>query len=157
MSTFFFWWLLLAPKQPDVPLPITVHVTAVLDGDTFIACGTEQYKTVVRVYGIDAPEFRQKYGKEATAITKKVLLKANVTLEPVNKDKYGRTVAVVRLNDGSTLQDHLINAGVAWVDPYCSKAICTDWKARQAHARKAEVGLWSDSNPVPPWVWRVTH
>jgi len=71
---------------------------------------------------------------------------------PVAKDRYGRTVGRVtcRQTDAST---HQVRNGMAWVyDRYSTPS--SPLYATQALARDAGRGLWADSKPVPPWVFR---
>ena len=37
---------------------------------------------------------------------------------------------------------------------YCKNAICTDWRRIEAAAKANKTGLWSHSNPIPPWEFR---
>lgn len=165
MSWFWFMmWLGVNTPEPKEMDSYTVSVTAVLDGDTFIAWGKDpRHKESIRIYGIDAPEYNQVFGDIAKHVTRKLLLKKYVVIEPVftgngtTQDQYGRTVAIVRLPDGSTLEEHLLDEGAAWVDHYCRKPVCEDWRNRQADARNEKRGLWADPAPVTPWLWRVRH
>ncbi|MCD7984323.1 MAG: thermonuclease family protein [Desulfovibrio sp.] len=141
-----------------------MSVTAVLDGDTFIGWGTNLHcKERIRVYGIDAPEYNQKFGINAKKLAQALILKKSVEIQPVvtskgsTEDNYGRTVAIVRFVDGSTLEERLLDEGAAWVDPYCRKTVCEDWRSLQDNARDKKKGLWADPAPVTPWLWRARH
>lgn len=117
-----------------------VKVTSVYDGDTFTIDGEEwspfpNLVWKVRIRGIDTPEKRGKCGRErelakrAHSLTISLLERNDkqrtalilnrrkgyrVWLSAIQHDKYGgRFDAVVTLSDGSSLGDHLINAGVA--------------------------------------------
>lgn len=129
----------------------SVLISAVSDGDTLRAADGRR----IRLYGVDCPEKRQARGADATAITKRLALGRTVKLEKVEQDKYGRVVGIVSLDDGSVLQEELLEAGAAWLyDQYCRRPACIGWQALENTARKRKVGLWSDPVPVPPWVWR---
>lgn len=133
-----------------------------LDGDTYQVLqlpddhAAEPHGQILRIrlYGIDSPESAQTYGAEASSQAhcfENVL----VDIEPTNIDKYGRTVALVRLNDGSTIQEHLLRNGAAWVYPqFCKKSECKKWRKIESQARKNKVGLWDSASPTPPWRWR---
>ena len=72
----------------------------------------------------------------------------------MTKDRYGRTVGLVYIN-GQCLNEELVRAGFAWVYiKYCKKAICTDWRRLEAAAKANKNGLWSHTNPIPPWEYR---
>ena len=126
-------------------------VRRVIDGDTFELTDT----TKIRLYGMDCPEGGQAYGYEATDFVRELVQKQAVGIEIVSKDRYGRSVALVFLPDGSSVQAALLEAGLAWVAPrYCKKPICQDWQQKEDAARTAGRGLWQEPSPVPPWEWR---
>ena len=76
-------------------------------------------------------------------------------VETVDVDRYGRTVGIVRLPDGTVVNQEIIRAGFGWVySSYCKKPICLEWKRLESQAATAKRGLWKDENPVPPWEWR---
>jgi endonuclease YncB( thermonuclease family) len=77
-----------------------------------------------------------------------------VEVEPVTVDRYGRTVAFVRVGD-TLVNGELIRQGLAWVfTRYCERPVCQEWKALEAEARSARRGLWSIPNAMPPWEFR---
>lgn len=126
----------------------------VSDGDTIVVnSGKDLLK--VRLYGIDCPEIEQPQGKEAKALV--VLLMApgsGVQLAVEDVDRFGRTVAIVTLPDGSILQEHLLSEGFAWVfDRYCKRPECDRWRELESAARMGGVGMWA-GEPIPPWEWR---
>jgi micrococcal nuclease len=105
----------------------------------------------VRLYGIDCPEGHQAFGNRAKQFTSDFVFGKVVDVDLVTKDRYGRTVGVVRVK-GKTLNEELIKAGMAWVFiEYCKKPICREWSRLQEEARKDKRGLWTDKNPLPPW------
>jgi endonuclease YncB( thermonuclease family) len=69
------------------------------------------------------------------------------------KDNLGRTIAIVWLPDGTSLNEELVKRGLAW---WSDKYAPQDSKLKQLHAaaRAAHIGLWSAPNPIPPWIWR---
>ena len=77
-----------------------------------------------------------------------------VELEPVTTERYGRTVALVRVGD-TVVNEELIRQGLARVfTRYCDRPICEQWERLEAEARDARRGLWSTSNAIPPWEFR---
>lgn len=78
-----------------------------IDGDTFSYNGIK-----VRLRGIDAPELGTPGGLEATQRLAALLREGAITIVPVSRDVYGRTVADVFLN-GQNLADVLIAEGYA--------------------------------------------
>ena len=68
-----------------------------------------------------------------------------------SKDRYGRSIGWVYC-DGKNLNQELLKAGLAWHFRRYSKDEKLQVLENQARAEK--VGLWKDSNPLPPWDWR---
>lgn len=128
-----------------------VTVARVIDGDTVILDNSVK----IRLYGIDCPEDGQEGGREATATAGRLIQGQAFEVENKGRDRYGRTVAILRLPDGSTLQEGLLRAGVAWVAPrYCKQPECQAWKALEEAASREQLGLWKYPQPIPPWEWR---
>ena len=76
-----------------------------------------------------------------------------VPFETFGKDKYGRTIADVLLPDGTNVNHALVKDGWCWwYRKYApGDVILEEFETR---ARAAEIGLWTDPHPVPPWEWR---
>ncbi|MDL2210023.1 thermonuclease family protein [Desulfovibrio sp. OttesenSCG-928-O18] len=130
-------------------------VLQVVDGDTVVVLNGAGKIEKVRLYGIDCPESRQAGGQEAMTFARDLLLFSSVSLSVVETDQYGRSVAVVRLQDGRLANEELVKAGHAWVyRSYCKEAICASWYAYERRAKKQSLGLWNRKNPTPPWQWR---
>lgn len=133
----------------------SARIVAVSDGDTVtVESETGSERIRIRLYGIDAPEKRQPNGESARRFVFRFLYQV-VEIEPQGKkpDRYGRTIGIVYLPDGKSLQAALLRAGLAWVWPwYCRE--CGEWEALQEEARIAGRGLWADPKPIPPWEWR---
>lgn len=111
----------------------------------------------VRLYGIDCPETKQAYGDQAAEVTR-TFHGQTVDVQDIYTDSYGRSVALLRFADGSTLQEHLLRVGAAWLYPkYCKGRICGAWKKLEQEARDKRLGLWKDDAPEAPWQWRKTH
>ncbi len=71
----------------------------------------------------------------------------------MDRDRYGRTVGVVLLPDGRSLNHELVRAGLAWMyRRYTNDQSLSDL---EEEARLARRGLWVDANPIPPWEWRM--
>jgi Micrococcal nuclease (thermonuclease) homologs len=129
---------------------ITVH-----DGDTLTVLTQKGDRKKVRLYGVDSPEARQAGGTEAENFARSLAFLEEVELTTVDKDQYGRDVAIVRLKDGRILNAEMIRAGHAWVyTRYCDRPECAVWKGYEATAKKEKRGLWKEARPIPPWRWR---
>ena len=130
-------------------------VIKVTDGDSLTVLTSEGKFTTVRLYGVDCPEFRQEGGPEAADFASDLAFLKEVRLTVLNVDQYGRSVALVHLPDGRTLNQELVEAGHAWVyTNYCKESFCGAWKALEQKAKAQKKGLWSRSNPQAPWNWR---
>ncbi|MDR2744160.1 MAG: thermonuclease family protein, partial [Desulfovibrio sp.] len=132
---------------PAVSYPVAI--VEVTDGATIIVL-TEQKnsprgkeRVTVRLYGIDFPDIRQPFGREAADFVRKAALHgdAEIMAVPLGKDKSGRVVATVE-TAGRPLQELLLKAGLARVSPACKRPECADWKHVEQEAKAAEAGWW---------------
>lgn len=129
-------------------------VVGVSDGDTITVMHDGRGERL-RIYGVDSPESGQDFGKRAKHFTSNQVFGGIVTVEPIEKDRYGRTVSMVVYGNGQNLSGELIKAGFAWVyRKYCTLPVCLEWSDLEREARADEIGLWSQTNPVPPWEYR---
>lgn len=131
---------------------------SVADGDTLTVLGGEGVATKVRLYGIDTPELKQRYGDKAAAAAADLALYRKVRLTVMDTDHYGRSVALVEREDGLNVNEELVRNGYAWVEPrYCAIPRCLVWRRYEEEARREGRGLWADTAPEPPWQWRKKH
>lgn len=148
---YFLAFFLLAPA---LLYAWPAKVVGVSDGDTITVLRDGHDQVKVRLYGIDAPEKAQDFGTRAKQATSDLCFGRVVDVEPVDTDRYGRTVGLVTV-DGQSVNRELLAEGMAWVYPqYCRVPACTEWKAVENKARVGKVGLWSQPSPAPPWEWR---
>jgi len=129
----------------------TAKVKVVDDGDTIIVLhdGRDEH---IRFNGIDAPEKGQAYGRKAKEFTAESTLEKEVTIIEHGKDKYGRTIGDVVLQDGSNLNRQLVKEGLAWW--FWKHSQDKSLRDLEDEARDEKRGLWRDRNPIPPWVFR---
>lgn len=130
---------------------IACRVVGVTDGDTLtcLSGGREQIK--VRLGSIDAPEKSQDFGQRSKAALSDLVYGRDVHLQVIDTDRYGRTVAKVIVG-GTDVNLEQVKSGMAWV--YRKYAKDQRYLAAERAARSARAGLWADSNPVEPSVWR---
>lgn len=129
------------------------RVVAVQDGDTIsVLVGRRPVK--VRLEGIDCPEPAQPYGRVAKVFTSDHVFGKTVEVEQTTIDRYGRSVGRVFVN-GEDLSNAILVAGLAW--HYTQYSSDRALAAAEQSARAARRGLWSQPNPVPPWVYRRPH
>ncbi len=150
-------FLLALLLSPAITFAWTGKVISIQDADTITVLTDDRQQVRIRLYGIDAPEGGQAYGKKATQYVKRLLAdRPVVEIDTKDTDRYGRTVAVVFLPDGRNLNEEIVGAGYAWVfTRYCKEVpMCVSWGLLQHEAMEARRGLWMDKEPVPPWEWR---
>jgi endonuclease YncB( thermonuclease family) len=152
-KSLFCILLVLLITTPNLSWAWSGKVVGISDDDTIkVLRDKEQVK--IRLYGIDTPEKGQAFGKKAKQFTSKMVYGEIVEVEPVDVDRYGRTVALVTVFK-RLVNEELVNAGFAWVyTRYCDRPICERWKVLEYEAREAKRGLWSDPNSIPPWEFR---
>lgn len=126
-------------------------VIKVADGDT-ITVLKDGEKVRVRFYGIDAPEKKQEYGIKSLDVLKKLIDKKEVEIDVKDKDQYGRIVGIVYYN-GVNINLHMLETGNAWWYKQYSKQN-VEFRVAEEKAKLEKLGLWKESNPTPPWVYR---
>ncbi len=149
LSLFFSLALLTSQA---LAADFTGRVVGVADGDTITVMHNGKGERI-RLHGIDCPEKRQAFGNRAKQFTSNLVFAKTVTVQVLDRDRYGRTVGVVLLPDGRSLNHELVRAGLAWMyRRYTNDQSLSDL---EEEARVAQRGLWADPHAVPPWEWRV--
>ena len=137
---------------------IEAQINKVVDGDTVrVSIAGEKKPVRVRLYGIDAPEKNQPAGPESSeALARLLPVGSAVSLDVVNRDNYGRLVAIItRQGENESANARQIANGWAWYwSRYCKRPLCDDWKGSAEAAKAAGLGLWGGDHPVAPWDWR---
>lgn len=120
-------------------IPTSGYVVSVYDGDTFTLAVWNQEiqkwtKWPVRVAGIDCPELRTKNTNEKTialkakAFVESVILKKHVQLKNVSREKYGRILADIHIeNHKKSLNQMLIERRLAVAYDGGTKHVPDDW------------------------------
>jgi endonuclease YncB( thermonuclease family) len=114
-----------------------------IDGDSFKAGDVE-----IRLYGIDAPEYRQmctdnkqreiSCGKLARDALSKLISSRAVSCTTLDRDRYGRQVSVCK--DGTTdINREVVRQG--WAIAYRKHAL--DYVAAEREAKTAKRGIWA--------------
>lgn len=129
----------------------------VSDGDTMNVQKVENGKFVgeivkIRMFGIDAPEKTQDYGSESKQALEKLVSGKILEIEEKNRDRYGRTVAVVYV-DGKNVNEEMVKNGNAWWYQEYDKND-TRMQAYQENAKKNKLGLFGKRGYVEPWNYR---
>ncbi len=127
-------------------------MVGVSDGDTITVMHNGKGERI-RLHGIDCPEKRQAFGNRAKQFTSTLVFGKTVTVQVMDRDRYGRTVGEVLLPDGRSLNRELVRAGFAWW--YRRYAPDDETLDQLEHeARGTQRGLWADPHAVPPWEWQ---
>jgi endonuclease YncB( thermonuclease family) len=133
--------------------PLAGRVVHVSDGDTVVILTSGREEVKIRLHGIDCPESKQAFGQVAKRQTLALAGGKEVTVVPLDTDRYGRTVGEVFLSDGTSLNRTLVSTGYAWwYQKYAPRD--AELAALEAEARKHRRGLWAESTSIPPWEWR---
>ncbi|WFS07666.1 thermonuclease family protein [Methylobacterium sp. 391_Methyba4] len=142
--------LLTSPALAAEPI---VGRPSVIDGDTVVIRGTR-----IRLHGIDAPESAQlcqnaagksyRCGQVAALALADRIGAANISCEPHDTDRYGRTVAVCRKGE-EDLNAWMVSQGYATAYQRYSR----DYVGAETTARALKRGLWAGTFD-PPSDWR---
>jgi endonuclease YncB( thermonuclease family) len=127
-------------------------VIAVIDGDT-IEVLHDRHSERIRLNGIDCPEKGQAYGHKAKDAVADLVFGKQVILQTYGLDKYGRTIADVQLHDGTNVNQRLVKDGWCWWYRKYAPGNA-ELEKLEKDARDAKKGVWADSAPVPPWIYR---
>ncbi|EAL3926170.1 thermonuclease [Campylobacter upsaliensis] len=144
-------------KEQNLEKELTGKVSRVIDGDTIelLAKTSKENpynhitKLKIRLYGIDAPELKQAYGKEAKEFLSALVLKQEVGLIIENKDKYERIVGTIFLK-GKDINKEMVKNGYA----HAYESFSKKYLAEQADAKMFKLGLWQDEKAVKPSEFR---
>ncbi|MEK7136831.1 MAG: lamin tail domain-containing protein [Patescibacteria group bacterium] len=134
---------------------VQAKIIAVIDGDT-IDVEVKGKKEHVRLLGIDTPETvhpwkpLEKFGEEARETLKALLKDRVVTLhfESTTRDKYGRILAYVILNDGLNVNGELVRRGLARAYLRYPFGLAQLFASYEEEARRNKWGLWADDKTV---------
>jgi endonuclease YncB( thermonuclease family) len=110
----------------------------------------------IRLACIDAPEMAQvPYGDQARRyLQTRLRLEQEVTIHPLNTDRYGRTVAEV-IGD-INLNLALVEDGLAFVYPkYLGQCAATEYLNAEYRASRHRFGIWRVPGGIErPWQFR---
>ena len=138
-----------------------VNVVKVIDGDSMrvkrsglMSMFSREFE--VRMYGIDAPEYRQPMGPESREALIRHMKGGQMMAEITDTDHYGRRVALLyHKNRGrkDSVNLAMVQSGHAhWYSRYGGKELGLD-KA-QNHAKTNSLGLWKLPDAQKPWDYR---
>lgn len=128
-------------------------MVSVTDGDT-LKINLNGKTETIRLIGIDTPETQdprkpvQCFGKEASNKAKEMLngQKVRIESDPTqgDKDKYGRLLRYVYLQDGTFFNKYMIEEGYAHEYTYnLPYKYQSEFKKAETQAREQNKGLWA--------------
>jgi endonuclease YncB( thermonuclease family) len=132
-------------------------VTRVKDGDTVVILTKENKKLNCRLYGIDAPEKKQPFGIEAKEYLSDRILDKVVDYKVKSIDHYGRSVCLIYEGSGYSVNEEMVLKGFAWAYVQYLKKDKEELRTYLRHQSFAFIqrdGLWQDSDPEAPWIYR---
>jgi endonuclease YncB( thermonuclease family) len=133
------------------------RVVGVSDGDTITVLDAAKTQHKIRLAGIDAPESKQAFGQASKKHLSDLVFGKNVTLDCGKTDKYRREVCVVLVN-GQDANLAQVKAGMAWWYRKYQKEQTPrqreEYEGAETAAKAGRIGLWQETDPVPPWEWR---
>ena len=147
----------IASTSPAVAVELDGTIVGVADGDTVTLLDSSKTQHRIRLDGIDAPERTQPHGQRSRQSLAALAHGRIAHADCPKVDRYGRAVCRVII-DGVDVGLEQIRRGYAWhyvKYAHEQRAIDRERYARaESDARHTHSGLWSFSDPVPPWDYR---
>ncbi len=129
------------------------RVINVKDGDSVILRFENSIEKEARLFGIDAPEYNQPFGRDAKAILKKMIYKKTVVVQTRGTDRYDRAIVLLFFdNQQISVNQQMLEQGAAWVYTQFQKE--KSWLDSHNKAKQESIGLWKNSTAQAPWEWR---
>lgn len=132
----------------------SLKVIGVSDGDTITVLDKNNQQIKVRMANIDAPEKSQAFGLKAKNHLSALVYGNTVSLVVYSQDKYGRSIADVYAGTLNVNQQ-MVKDGYAWAyRDYMKDPV---YLTLQEEAARDKRGLWIDTTPIEPSLWRKIH
>lgn len=145
--------VILLFSGPALAATIGGKVVKVVDGDTIVVRHNGvNYR--IRMLGIDAPEYRQPYGKDSRRALDRLVGGRSVRVRYDEKDRYHRYLGTVYYRN-TNINLSLLRNGQAWVYKY--QRHNRELMRYENAARQQRLGLWRLPYPQAPWEYRRTH
>lgn len=126
-------------------------VVNVIDGNTFELMAEDNTSYKIMLYGVDCPEIGQQYADKAKKVLEKLLLNKTITARIQGKDRWGTRLGIAEAEGMSDPRFELLEAGLAWTS---ERNPVEELEAVKEKAKQKGKGLWSESDPTPPWTYR---
>ncbi|MCB0362437.1 MAG: thermonuclease family protein [Bdellovibrionales bacterium] len=119
------------------------------DGDTCRVETMTKDLWKIRLWGIDAPETKQAYGRESQSFIEKLVKGKALQLECHGMSFDRHTCRI--FSDGTDVGQQLVLAGLAWEAPQYSKKT---YSPQMTLAKNEKRGLWQETSLVSPYCFR---
>lgn len=134
---------------------------SIYDGDT-LRVTDGKTETKIRFCGVDSPEIDQPMGVAARDHLRALVDKGEggqIIVVPIEKDRYGRTVADLFIDLGDDEEIHLnsqmVMDGMAYhYERYSGSCQPGVLAKAEAIAKKQSAGVWQNPNAEKPWDYR---
>ena len=143
-------------------MPRKVRIRRVIDGDSLEVKYGGWFSFLrrpfaVRLYGIDAPELAQPYGREARDELASLVRRGGIRMDTMATDRYGRTVGLLyaRRRDRGPINVAMVRSGMAyWYSRYGGREM--GFPEAEAEAQAKRRGVWRDGRRARrPWDHRA--
>ena len=128
-------------------------VIKIIDGDTYDLLIKDKSTIRIRMNEIDAPERGQPFYQKSKDFLGQLCFQKNIRIVRTGKDRYGRVIAGSYLEDGTSLSYEMVKNGFAW--QFKKYSADTVLSRLETNAKQQKLGLWSDKDPVAPWLTRA--
>jgi micrococcal nuclease len=126
----------------------------IVDANTVVIQNDKGKQETVQLSGIDAPEIDQPDGIYAQEQLAKLIGGREIRVDAKGQSRPG--IRIANLYVGKVwVNCEMVQSGFAWVAP--GRDPDTTLLVAEGRARVEGRGLWGQSNPTAPWIWRETH
>ena len=130
----------------------TGKVIAIKDGDTVVVIDSLKNQKTLRLAEVDCPESGQPFGKNAKQFTSDQIFGKTVKYYITTTDRYNRSIAKIYYDNGKYLSEEIIKNGLGWW--YFKYSKDKNLGRLEKEASNKKIGLFSDPNSIPPWLYR---
>ena len=143
-------------------MPPKIRIRRVIDGDSLEVKYAGLFSFLrrpfpVRLYGIDAPELAQPYGRESRDQLASLVRRGGIRMDVRATDRYGRTVGLLypRQRGREPINVAMVRSGMAyWYRRYGGRDL--GFPEAEAEAQSKRRGVWKDGRRARrPWDHRA--
>ena len=132
------------------------RVVDIADGDTLtLLVGRQQY--VISIAAIDAPERYQAWGDRSKSNLSRLAFNRTAVANCTRVDRRGHQVCKLTVNNLDIGLEQIEDGMAWWYRRNANDLSAEDqsaYESAELMAKLKRLGLWRDTNPVPPWSFR---